>query len=342
MKHQLATSLFFAFVWVSAPLSAAESAAQDAAKVDTGLELVTAQVEAMPRNHMLDGVVEAVYRTTVSARTSGQVTSIAFDVDDYVEKDQIILTLRDTEQRATLDQAQVAFKQAEADLERIAAVFETGVATQADMDRTETAFASAKAALQLAQEQMDNTVVRAPYTGIVIDRHVELGENVQPGMPLMTGISLEKMRVFVDVPQSMINPIRENQRAFVVTMDGLIVPATRIVIFPYADMASKTFRVRLELPEEDLDLFPGMFVKVGFFTGMNNLLMLPSSSIVYRSEVTGVYVVNAAGEVTLRHIRAGHVIGTNTVILSGLEPGEQVARDPVAAGVIARKAFSRN
>ena len=312
--------------------------AEEPANTKRELALVTASIETVPNNHYLDGSVDAVNKSTVSAQTGGQIQEILFDVDDFVEKDQVILYIKDTTQRAALERAEAELNQAQASLERINRVIESGAATEAQKDLAETAFKSAKAAVESAREQLEYTVVRAPYTGIVTERHVQPGEVATPGTLLVSGISLEQMRVNVDVPQSLINRVREYQSAFILTGEGPVLQAEKITIFPYADQATNSFRVRLELPENDQDLFPGMFVKVGFFTGTTNLLMAPSSSIVYRSEVTGIYVASESGKISFRHIRTGRQIGDKTVILSGIEPGEQVAVDPVAAPAIRRSA----
>jgi multidrug efflux pump subunit AcrA (membrane-fusion protein) len=74
-----------------------------------------------------------------------------------------------------------------------------------------------------------------------------------------------------------------------------------------------------------------MFVKVGFVTGERDELLVPASAMVERSEVTGVYVVGADGRVALRQVRAGRRIDGRVEILAGLDAGEKVATDPVAA-----------
>jgi len=91
--------------------------------------------------------------------------------------------------------------------------------------------------------------------------------------------------------------------------------------------------VRLDLPEGIKDLFPGMFVKTAFTVGEREDLLIPSAAVVYRSEVTGVYVLTTDGRISLRHIRLGRKSDDGMVaILSGLDKGERVALDPIAAG----------
>lgn len=115
--------------------------------------------------------------------------------------------------------------------------------------------------------------------------------------------------------------------------------AEEITIFPYADESSNTFRVRLDLPETEGGFFPGMYVKTGFIIGMEKLLLVPGSAVVNRSEVTGVYVIDEqTGKVSLRYIRTGRLFPDGNVsILSGLNPGETIALDPVEAGVEAKR-----
>src|SRR6185312_7298641 len=94
---------------------------------------------------------------------------------------------------------------------------------------------------------------------------------------------------------------------------------------------SNTFRARLELPENATDLYPGMFVKVAFVTGEIDGLLVPAASLVQRSELTAVYVLDASGRTSLRQVRVADRMGDRVVILSGLAGGERVALEPLAA-----------
>ena len=317
------------------------------------LESKQLQLTEVPRDFMLDGVVEAVNRSTIAAQTAGQITEIHFDVDDYVQKGQVIVRLKDSQQKAALTTAQAQLKQAETALQdaqdsydRADKVFEKGDISAADMDKISAALESAKAAreaaaagVEQAREQLDYTKITAPYTGIVTERHVQAGEGAAPGTPLMSGISLEELRVNVDVPQSLIPVIRQNPQGYVFGPDGLPIVAEKITVFPYADQSSNTFRVRLDLPETEDGFFPGMYVKTGFIIGVEKLLLVPESAVVNRSEVTGVYVVDEqTGKVSLRYIRTGRRFPDgNITVLSGLSPGETIALDPVEAGVAAKQ-----
>jgi RND family efflux transporter MFP subunit len=338
------------FDFRSTGLAIAAALAMGAAlAADAPLETITVAYEVAPRERVWDGTVEAVNRATVSAETSGRVAAILYDVDDFVEAGAVIMRFTDTEQRAALGRAEAAAQEAEArfaeadnEHRRISAMYENGTVAKARYDQAKANFDAAVARLEAARagvtgakEQLDYTVVRAPYAGIVSERHVEVGELVRPGEPLMSGLSLEQLRVTVDVPQSMIDPIRKIGKAQVYAGDRAI-PAETLTFYPIADAAANTFRVRANLPSGSATLYPGTFVKVGFVVGETERLLVPSRAVVHRSELTAVYVVDADDTVTLRQIRAGRAYGERVEVLAGLERGERVAVDPVAAGAALR------
>jgi RND family efflux transporter MFP subunit len=311
------------------------------------LKTAAAQLQESPREFLLDATVEAIQQTTVSAQTSGQVEAILFDVDDFVELGQVLVRLKATEQQARLHQAEADLKAANAHLkeardeyQRASDLHAKQLVSQSQMDKASAALKAARArqeaasaALVQAEEQLEYTRVKAPYSGIVTERHVEIGEIASPGQKLMSGLSLEQLRLRVDVPQSLIPTIRKLHQARVLLPDNQVIDANRLTIFPYADERSNTFRVRVELPPGIDDLFPGMYVKIAFLTGMQQQLVVPQSAVVYRSEVTAVYVVDAAGGVHFRRIRPGKPTANGMLsVIAGLTQGEQVALDPIAAG----------
>jgi multidrug efflux pump subunit AcrA (membrane-fusion protein) len=146
----------------------------------------------------------------------------------------------------------------------------------------------------------------------------------------MSGLSLQYLRVTVAVPQSIVEQVRRIKRA-AIYVDGRRIEATKVTVFPEASSESNTFRARLELPENATDLYPGMFVKVGFVTAEVDGLLVTASAVVQRSEVTAVYVLDASNRTSMRQVRVGDRIADRVVILSGLTGGERVALDPLAA-----------
>jgi RND family efflux transporter MFP subunit len=313
---------------------------------DLPFTTTTVQVDTTPLERLLDGTVEAVNQATMSAQTAGRVAEVFYDVDDYVEPGAPIVRFSDVEQQSALQQANAALaeamaisKQAGDTFTRVAGLFESGSASRREYDQALAArdaaiarVSAARSSVENAEQQVEYTLVRAPYAGIVTERHVEVGEAVGVGQPLISGLSLETLRVVVDLPQQVAAQVREHRSAFILTAEGRV-EATRVTIFPYAHSASNTFRVRLELPDGQFDLYPGMFVKVAFVIGESQRLLVPTAALMRRSEVTGVYVVDAAERLRMRQVRVGRTFGDRTEVLSGLRAGELVADDPVQAGI---------
>ena len=311
-------------------------------------ELTTVSIasERVARERSFDGIVEAERRSTVSAQVAARIEEIPFDVDDYVERGDIIVRFRDQAAAADLKQAEAAAQEARARLEearsnhtRIQALYEQKRVSSADMDRARADLQSARArveaadgALLAARERYENTLVRAPFEGIVVERHAELGEMATVGTPLMTGLSLEHLRVVVDVPQSDVGALRGGGEAWVDLPDGKSLPAEHIRIFPYADPATHTFRVRMRLAEGQHGIYPGMWVKVRFHTGEDQVLPVPASAVITRSELTAVYVMGDDGALRLRQVRLGRALPDGRIaVLAGLDAGERVVTDGDAA-----------
>lgn len=334
-------------VGVSASVSAQEQAA-------SLLAATTASYESAPFERLYDGTVEAVNRATVSAQTAGRVAELFYDVDDYVEANSPIIRFTDVEQRARLRQAEAAvaeaetrLREAEDEFRRTQSLFDQNAGTRREYDQAIAArdaaaarLNAARSAVSEAAEQAEYTIVRAPYAGIVTERHVEVGEAVTVGQPLMSGLSLEALRVTVQLPQEAAARAREFRAAAVITGEGRIAPAG-LTIFPIADPATNTFTTRVELPPGQFGLYPGMFVKVAFVVGEARRLLIPTAALLRRSEVTGVYVIGEGGAVRLRQLRIGNEFGDRTEVLSGLADGERVALDPVAAGIFVKTAAAR-
>ncbi len=315
------------------------------AAAESPVTVVPVVSEVTPRERIWDGTVEAVNQSTVSAQTSGRVAELGYDVNDYVPKGAVIVRFTDTEQRAALRIANAALQEANARLDeadkefqRITAMFENETVSKARFEQARANHAAAEArtnaarsGVTAAEEKLEYTVVRAPFAGIVAKRFIETGELVSPGQPIMSGLSLQSLRVNVDVPQSMFNPIREIGKAFVYAGDQRIA-AESLTFYPVADPITNSFTVRVNLPDDSATLFPGMFVKVGFVIGEARRLLVPQQAVVRRSELTAVYVV-VDDRVTLRQVRLGRRFDSRIEILAGIEENEMIATDPVQAGI---------
>jgi len=262
-------------------------------------------------------------------------------VDDYVTADSVVMELDNDEQRARLEQARgrqseaaAAVEEAQKNFSRVEQLVKNNTLSQADYDKSKSALDRARAQLEQAlaavtqaQQQLDYTLIRAPYTGIVTTRFVETGELAQPGTPLIAGLSLERIRVTATIPQQYVERVRQQKTLSVLLDDDFRVTSKAVTVFPYADEKNHSFRIRAELDPEVTGIYPGMFVKVEVVTGQREALLVPRSSLLSRGELQAVYVLDDQDRIWLRQVRTGHAHDDGVEILSGLEAGERIAAD---------------
>lgn len=318
------------------------------------LATAVAEYRALDEVYTADGTVEAVRQSTVAAQISGRIVEIRFDVGDRVNKGEAIVRIDEREvsdalatTRAQLAQAQATLTNAKASYERTQQLYHQKFVSQAALDKVYSEYRAAQAQYEAAAAVASQAAtvrsfatVTAPYSGVVSARHVELGETVTPGKPLMTGFDPNELRVVADIPQFRMTRIDAKSTA-IVEFPALNerIKASAITVLPAADPRTHTTRVRLSLPQYVKGTYPGMYARVKFSVGQARKLVIPAGAVVRRTEVTGAYVVSDKGEVQFRQIRLGESSnGAGVEVLAGLQAGEKVALDPVKAAIAMRRA----
>jgi RND family efflux transporter MFP subunit len=305
---------------------------------------VSAQTEGA--SFTATGIIEAVRQGTLGSQASGRVTQVLVRNGDDVKAGQPLIQIEagDSGDTAVASDAAASgaaarLVSARADHERAQRLRAQDYISVAAMQRAEAALRSAEADAQAtgAQAKAARTraawhTVTAPYSGHVTDLWVSAGDLATPGKPLLDLYDPAAMRVIAQVPESLAARVQSGQAAeLVVGTSAPIVIATWRVI-PAIDPLTHSVEVRAELPA-GTGLEPGQFASLLLpLREASSQLRIPLSAILRRSEVIGVYVVDGNGAAHLRQVRLGPVIGNSVIVLSGLQSGEQVALDPVAAG----------
>ncbi len=300
------------------------------------LQTITVTHRPTTLTRTLYGRIEASQRATVSAQTSGRVVEINVDIGDYVKKNSVLIRLRSTNQQTRLNAASARYKKAVADFARARSLYARKLFSKAMLDKAAADLKSAQSGYNQAKEELERTVIRAPYSGILVKRHIQVGETARVGQPLLTGLSLEALRVRVEIPQDMLQAVKRYNRATILLRDRTL-KLSRLSLSPYADPKSHSFTLKADLPAADTGLYPGMFVKVRFKTGTVRRLLVPRRAIVHRGEVTAVYTLDG-DTLHMRQVRTGSLLPPAQVeILSGLRDGDRVALDPVKATLLLKK-----
>lgn len=320
------------------------------------LPFATAKVgyRNIDKSYSTEATVEAVRQSTVSAQVAGRITAVNFDVGDHVKAGQVIVRIDPSElsqavagSRAQVAQAEAQLVNAKANYERQAQLFQQKFISQAALDRATSEYRAAQAAAQAARAGAGQTstvrsytTLTAPFSGVVMARHVEVGEMASPGKPLMTGFDPDDLRVVANIPQYQLAEVQKAAKASVeIPSLNKWIEARGITVLPSADTATHTVKVRLDLPAGASDgIIPGIYARAYFATGEARKLVIPNAAVLRRSEITAVYVVGANNRVSLRQVRLGDATPKGEVeVLAGLNPGDLIALDPVKAGIYAKR-----
>lgn len=314
------------------------------------------QYQMVDSAYSTEATIEAVNQSTVAAQVSGRVTAVNFDAGDFVKAGTVIVRLAAQElnyaaagSKAQVAQATATLSNARANYERQQQLFQQKFISQAALDRATAEYRAAEAAASAARAGAGQsaavsgyTVITAPFSGVVAARHVEIGETVSPGKPLMTGFDPKDMRVIANIPQYKLAEVKASTGAAIeIPLRHKWIEAAGVTVLPSADAATHTTKVRINLPANLEGVIPGMFARAHFSVGSARKLAIPANAVLRRSEITAVYVVKQ-DKVSLRQIRLGPPDTRGQVeVLAGLNPGEVIALEPVKAGIYAKSAANQ-
>ncbi|RTR36805.1 efflux RND transporter periplasmic adaptor subunit [Shewanella canadensis] len=292
----------------------------------------------------LDSKLEAVKAATVSAQTSGRIIKLNYDVNDIVTEGAPLLEITSKEQGAELAAAEADYakaiaqnNEAQQQRRRYETLFPKGAISQGAMDEaianaksTQEAVRASKARIIQATESLKYTVVNAPFSGIVTKRHVEQGETVSPGQPLFSGFSTSQMRAITHVPERYIDALKQLPEFKVTLNDGRQFTSSSLTIFSFADPQSHSYKVRINLPENEPNLMPGMWAKAKFSAGTRSTILIPTSALLKQNELSAVYL-KQGDDFVLNQVRLGHYQDKEVEVLAGLSPGDVIASDAYQA-----------
>lgn len=300
----------------------------------------------------LDGTLEAVRQSTLSAQASGRIAQLLVKAGDRVRAGQVLAVIDDrmtqtglTQAQAGVAQAEALLRSAEAHWQRTRELRVQGFVSPAALDAAEAQMraaqagaAHAKAGVAQSTLAQGFTRLTAPYDGHVLAVHAEAGDLASPGVPVLTVYAPQPLRAVVHVPASRAALAQGAANTEVRMPDGAWVALEARTRVPAADPVSQTIEWRLELsPAHAARQVPGQQVQVRFVAGTDTRLVVPERALLRRGELTAVYVAAAEGATgfVLRTVRVGANHGeAGTEVLAGVKAGDRVALDPVRAGLL--------
>ena len=321
------------------------------------------------------GYVTARRRATVSSKITGKVIEVNVEEGMAVKEGQVLARLDDSNARAALALAEaqtdaarravaeneVRLVEARRTLERRMQLLKNAVSSQAEIDQAQAEVDSINARIEVLRQQihvaerqvevqrtdLDNTVIRAPFSGIAVSKDAQPGEMVSPvsagGGFTRTGIctivDMRSLEIEVDVNEAYINRVSRRQRVSAVldAYPDWQIPAHVITMVPTADRQKATVLVRIGFDRLDPRILPDMGVKVTLLrdeqepeAAARPAVLVPKTAVQTGNGQSAVFVLRQDA-VERRAVRLGGSDGDRVEVLAGLQPGDRVVVAPPAS-----------
>jgi len=283
------------------------------------------------------GTVQAEQLAAVTSRVVANIVEMRVSAGQRVSSGDTLVVLDDRDLRRRVEQAQDAVRgaeatlaQAQSDYQRDKPLFDQQVITPYDFEHTQTNLKTAESNLHRLQQaekeaevNLSYTVIRSPFTGVVVDKLANVGDLAAPGKQLFNMYEEGRLWLEVNVPEDLLASIHIGEfRTLRIDARGRELRGRVVEIVPSSDPATRTVAVRIHL-EDTREVVPGMFGRMLIPTASEQVLTVPASAVIRAGQLTMVDVVDQ-GRVQRRTVQLGRAIGGQFEVLSGLAAGETV------------------
>lgn len=291
------------------------------------------------------GTFVAVNGTDVTTEAGGVVRSIEFDAGQPVAAGAVLVRLNTANEDATLKALQASAQLARVQADRWQKLSRDQLVSKDDAQQKLTAAATAQAQVEAQRALVAQKTIRAPFSGVLGIRKVNLGQYVAPGAAVVSLQQLDPIYLDFSLPEQEIGKmvLGTRIRASVDALPGQVFEGEVTAIEPQVDANTRNFKVQATLPNPDRAVRPGGFAKVGFdLGGARDVVVIPQTAVSFNPYGNAVFVVSKVkrkpGEkdmqgkpltgdkfvVTQRFVKTGATRGDLIAVTDGLKPGEQV------------------
>jgi membrane fusion protein (multidrug efflux system) len=295
---------------------------------------IVAAEEEWPSTLSAIGSVSALQGVVVSADLAGVVRSISFNSGNQVKQGQVLVRLDTDQEQAQLAEANARRDLAKLNLERAEQLVERGVIAQAELDRLRAEARTAEASEQAIRATIGRKTIRAPFSGQLGIRQIDLGQRLNEGDPIVDLQALGSVYVDFALPQGEVSQLHRGAEVSVVAENGVEMKGKVTAINSLIDQATRNVAVQATFANPGARLKPGMFVDVKVDLGSAvRAVSLPASAVNFAPYGNSVFVVEQVTDpktkkaykgVNQRFIKLGRERGDQVAVLSGIKPGEEV------------------
>jgi len=288
---------------------------------------------------VLPGSIVPDQQAKIASRLMGYIRNLNVQVGQSVKEGQLLFAIDPTDINGQIRQAQSASAQAraaladaKADYDRFSKLYKQQSVSQQQFDKVKLQYqvaqenlSAAEAGLDQAKGQMRYADVKAPFDGVVVQKLAVSGDLAAPGNPVLILENRSLMSVQVEVSSDLYRLLKLGDSARVI-LEGRDVPVMAVVsnLVAAANPITRTHTVKLSMPVAQVGVNSGAFARVAFNRGEREALLIPSTAVIQRGGVVGVFVVGRDQIARFRMVRTGLTQGALIEVQAGLEVGEQV------------------
>ncbi len=290
------------------------------------------------------GRIESQQTAVISTRVMGFVTSIPVKAGDHVKKGQLLATIssddihaKKAQAQAMVGEAEAALKDAQRDQERFAELYKQNSASAKEFENATLHYNSVKAKAEAARQMQKEaesmlayTNLTAPFAGVITQKHLNAGSMANPGMPILVLEQAEGYKASISVSENDIAKIIEGADAeILIKSSGRSIKAKVSEVSPSSQFSGGQYLITVNIPDtEKKGLYSGMYVNVAIASSSkasdtDNMVLVPTSSLVHKDQLTGLYTISENETALLRWVKLGKTYGNNVEVLSGLSPKEK-------------------
>lgn len=336
------TSVFLALLLSTVLFSACGTDEPEAVdETPVNVQLATAETVEGSSVQTFSGTVESNNQAGLSTIVMGTVTDVYVTVGEQVKQGDLLAQIKDDQIRAKKKQIEANMVQAKANLEnteknynRIKNLYAEESATSKELDDISTMYDIAKAnvealeaSLNEVNEMLDYTQIRAPFDGVVSRKFVSAGDMAAPGHPIVAVADPGDLKITANVPEKWIGNISRGDSITVNVMAANIdaADAQLTAVSSAGDPMSRQYAIEAQITNPGITnrLKPGMFAEISIRAGGPESLYIPSTALVQRGQLTGLYTVSENNRAILRWVRTGKTAGESVEVITGLSAGEQ-------------------
>ncbi len=293
------------------------------------VRIVTVESKPHPASEDVVGTVRARLAARVESKISGRIAQLLAAPGQSVKRGELLLVIDAAEVQAKLEQASAVLAQAQKDFDRLQPLLASNAISRQDFDAADARLRVAKSSVAEAETMLGYTRITASFDGVVTRKIADVGDFAMPGKPLLEMESPAALRFEADVPEALVDQIAPDASLLVKLNSVAGAIAGKVAeIAPVADPGSRTFLVKLDLPQT-AGVRAGQFGRVRVPVGASRTPLVPAAAVSANGQMEFVTVVKD-GRAQLRIVKVVRRDDGTVEIISGLDAGEQIVVEGAA------------